>query len=139
MKNIMNLLHEFQDLFPTTFSEMKGNLGDLGEMNIPLKPDAKPVRQRPYHLNPRYKERVKAELDRNLDAGIIDPVEKSKWINPMVVQDKKMGEVRICVDLRKLNDACIHDPFLTPFTDEVLEGVGGQEMYSFRYGFSCYH
>jgi hypothetical protein len=26
----------------------------------------------------------------------------------------------ICVDLRKLNDACLHDPFLTPFTDEVL-------------------
>ena len=43
----------------------------------------------------------------------------------MVVQDKKTGEVRICVDLRKLNDVCIHDPFSTPFTEEVLEGVGG--------------
>ena len=32
-----------------------------------------------------------------------------------------------------------HDPFLTPFTDEVLEGVGGQEVYSFTYGFSGYH
>ena len=33
----------------------------------------------------------------------------------------------------------MHDPFLTPFTDEVLEGVGGQEMYSFMDGFSGYH
>ena len=33
----------------------------------------------------------------------------------------------------------MHDPFLTPFTDEVLEGVGGQEMYSFTDGFSGYH
>ena len=41
----------------------------------------------------------------------------------MVLEDKKMGEVQICVDLRKLNDACLHDLFLTPFTDEVLEGV----------------
>ena len=32
----------------------------------------------------------------------------------------------------------MHDPFLTPFTDEVLEGVGGQEMYSFTEGFSSY-
>jgi hypothetical protein len=39
------------DLFPTTFSEMKGIVGELGEMNISLKPDAKPVRQRPYRLN----------------------------------------------------------------------------------------
>ena len=46
----------------------------------------------------------------------------------MMVQDKKTGEVWIYVDLRKLNDACMHDPFPTPFIDEVLEGVGGQEM-----------
>ena len=57
----------------------------------------------------------------------------------MVVQDKKTSDIHICVDLRKLNDACIHDPFLTPFTDEVLEGVGGQEVYSFTDGFSGYH
>ena len=40
-----------------------------------------------------------------LDVGIIEPVEESEWISPMVVQDKKIGEVWICVDLRKLNDA----------------------------------
>ena len=39
---IIDLLHEFQDLFPTKFSEMKGTLGDLGEMNILLNPDVKP-------------------------------------------------------------------------------------------------
>ena len=71
--------------------------------------------------------------------GIIESVEESEWISPMVVQDNKTGEVWICVDLRKLNDAYMHDPFSTPFTDEVLEGVGGQEMYSFTYGFSGYH
>jgi len=44
----------------------------------------------------------------------------------MVVQEKKQkGEICICMDLRKLNDACVKDPFLTPFIDEVLENVGG--------------
>ena len=74
-----------------------------------------------------------------LDAGIIEPVEELEWISHMVVQDKKIGEVWICVDLRKLNDACMHDPFSTPFIDEVPEGVGGEEMYSFIDGFSGYH
>jgi hypothetical protein len=64
---------------------------------------------------------------------------ESEWISPMVVQDKKTGGIKICVDLRKLNDACLHDPFLTPFTDEVLENVGGKEAYSFTDGFSGYH
>ena len=80
------------------------------------------------------------ELDKMLAAGIIEPVEESEWVSPMVVQEKKTkGEIRICVDLRTLNDACLHDPFPTPFTDEVLENVGGQEVYSFTDGFSGYH
>ena len=91
MENITYLLHEFQDLFPMKFSEMKGILGDLGEMKILLKPDAKPVLWRPYHLNPQYKERVKDELDQMLDVGIIEPIKESEWISPMVVQDKKTG------------------------------------------------
>ena len=64
---------------------MKGILGYLGEMKIPLKPDAKLVKQCPYHLNLQYKERVKDELERILDAGIIELVEDSEWFSPMVV------------------------------------------------------
>jgi hypothetical protein len=43
------------------------------------------------------------------------------------------------VDLRKLNDAYLHDTFPTPFTVEVLENVGGKEVYSFTDGFSGFH
>jgi hypothetical protein len=57
----------------------------------------------------------------------------------MLVQDKKRGEIRICVDIRKLNDSYFHDPFPTSFTDEALDNVGGQEVYSFTNGFSGYH
>jgi hypothetical protein len=74
-----------------------------------------------------------------LEVGIIEHVEESEWIIPMVVQDKKIGYFRIYVDLRKLNDACLHDPFPTPFTDELLDNVGGHEVYSFTDGFSGYH
>ena len=56
-----------------------------------------------------------------LDAGIIELVEELVWIILIVVQDKNTtGEVHISVDLIKLNNACLHDPFPTPFTDEVL-------------------
>ena len=40
-------------------------------MKITLKLDAKLVKQRPYHLNPKYKEKVCLELDKMLTAGII--------------------------------------------------------------------
>jgi hypothetical protein len=43
MENIAYLVCEYQDIFPNTFSEIKDIVGELGEMNIPLKPGAKPM------------------------------------------------------------------------------------------------
>jgi hypothetical protein len=136
---ITELLHEYHDLFPTKFTDMKGIKGTMGEIRIPMKPNARLVKHRPYRLNPKYKEKVKIDLDRILEVGIIKPIEESEWIIPMVVQEKKTRDIRIYIDLRKLNDACLHDPFPTPFTDEVLYNVGGHEVYSFTYGFLGYH
>ena len=105
-----------------------------------MKEDARPVKQRPYRLNSRYKEKVKDEIDKMLAAGIIEPVEESEWVSPMVVQEKKTkGDIRIYVDLHKLNNASLYDPFPTPFNDEVLDNMGGQEVYSFTDVFSGYH
>lgn len=138
--NVVELLHEYQDLFPTKFTYLKGIIGDLGVMKITLKPNMNLVNQRPYRLNSKYKEEVHVELDKMLAARIIEPVEESDWVSPMMVQQKKQkDEIRICMDLRKLNDACVHDPFPTPFKDEVLDSIGGQEAYSFTDGFSRYH
>ena len=52
VERIAYLLSEYNDMFPTTFTDMKGIAGELGEMKIPLKPEARPIRQRPYRLNP---------------------------------------------------------------------------------------
>jgi hypothetical protein len=65
----------------------------------------------------KYKEKVKVEIDRMLDARIIEPVVESKWIIPMVAEDKNIGGIRIWVDVKKLNDACLHDSFPTLFID----------------------
>jgi len=74
IENIANLLHEYQDLFLKSFLDMKGIVGELFKMNIPLKLYGKPIRQRPYRLNPKCKEKVKAELDRMIEFGIIDTI-----------------------------------------------------------------
>jgi len=44
-------------------SDLKGIIGYVGVMRITLKLDTRPVKQRPYLLNMRYKERVLIELD----------------------------------------------------------------------------
>ena len=86
--------------------------------------NANPRKHRPYRLNPKYKGKVKEEINKMLLEGIIESVEEYKWIIPIVIQEKKTRGIKLCVNLRKLNDACVMDPFPTPFTDEVLESVG---------------
>ena len=81
-----------------------------------------PMKHRPYHLNPRIKEKVKKEVDKMLASGLVFPIEEAEWINPIVIQSKKDKEdFWFCVDYRSLNSACVHNPFLIPFSDEVLE------------------
>jgi len=72
---VTELFREYQDLFPTNFMDLKGIIRDLGMMKITLKPDAKLVKQMSYHLNPKYKKKVRLELDKMLMVGIIEPVE----------------------------------------------------------------
>ena len=68
VERITNLLHEYNDLFPTTFIEMEFIGWEIGEMKIPLKPEARFVIQWPYRLNPIYKQKVKAEIDKMLES-----------------------------------------------------------------------
>lgn len=108
-------------------------------MKISLKPETKPVKQILYHLHPKYKEKFHLKLDKMFMTVIIEPVEEYDCVNPMVVHEKKQkDEIRTCVHLKKLNDARVHDPFLTSFIDEVLDNVGGQESYFFSDGFFVY-
>ena len=88
------MLTKYQELFLTKFLELKGITRDLGFIHIMLKPYACPMKQFPYRLNPKYKHKVKEEIDKMLTVGIIEPIEQLDWVSPMVVQEKKMkGEI----------------------------------------------
>lgn len=121
-QEIQSPMREYEDLFLKTFSELKGIKGVMGEMKIELKLGSKSIRHRPYHLNPRVKMKVKKEIDKMLEASLIFLVEEAEWVSPIVIQSKKDTEdIRVCVYYRSLNSSCVHEPFPTPFTDEVLE------------------
>jgi len=112
----------------------------MGEMKIELKPGSNSVMHRSYRLNSRVKEKDKREIDKMLEVGLIFAVEEAKWVIPIVIQSKKgTKDIRVCEDYKSLNFAYVHDPFQTPFIDEVLEQVAGKESYSFIDGFLGYH
>ena len=62
---------------------------------------SKPVRLPPYRLPHAYRDQVKKELAEMECNGIIEPA-CSEWASLLlVVQKKKSGELRLCVDLQK--------------------------------------
>ncbi len=50
-------------------------------------------------------------------------------MSPIVIVPKKNGELKICIDFRKLNAATKKDPYPLSFTDEVLNIVVGYETF----------
>jgi len=111
-------------MFLALVLELKGIKGYLREMNIVLNSSARPIKHHPYWLNPRVKEKAKREIDKMLITRLIFPVDESRWIIPIFIQDKKdFEDIRVCVDYHILNNAYVYDPFPTPFNDEVLDNV----------------
>ena len=76
--------------------------------------------QRLYHLNPKYSLKVKKEIDKLLDVRFIYPIKNNEWVSPIIIVLKKNGEIRLCLDYRKLNTATKKDHFPLPFIDNFI-------------------
>ncbi|KAH9292824.1 hypothetical protein KI387_041999, partial [Taxus chinensis] len=79
VSKIIDLLCEFQDLFPCGYHELKGIHHSLGEMKIKLKEGAHLIWKRPYRMNLNLHVKVKEEIDKMITSGIIEAVEESEW------------------------------------------------------------
>ena len=115
------------------FPKLFNRLGSLdGDFTIHLKPDA-----RPYSLfTPRnvpipLRTKVKKELDRMETLGVIAKVEEpTEWCAGMVVVPKKSGDVRICVDLKPLNESVLREVHPLPKVDDTLAQLAGAAVFS---------
>ncbi len=72
-----------------------------------------PVYQQPYRIPHAWKDQVRQEIQTMLDAGIIVPSD-SPWTSPIIPVKKKDGNIRVCVDYRKLNMVTEEDRYQMP-------------------------
>ncbi|VDI27328.1 Hypothetical predicted protein [Mytilus galloprovincialis] len=96
---VANLLHEFVDVFALddfdlgTFSHIEHEI-DTG--------DARPIKQRIRRTPMCFAHEEESHLKKMLDAGIIEP-SISEWASAPVLVRKRDGNVRWCINYRKLN------------------------------------
>jgi hypothetical protein len=109
------------------------------EHEIKTYPDAKLVRKHLRVVNPRKAPTIKVEVEKLLNVGFIYPVPLTYWVSNPAPVDKKQGTIRVCMDFRDLNKACLKDNFPTPFIDQIIDKCVGSEVFSFMDGFSGYN
>lgn len=103
------MFQEFQDVFAWDYADLKGFDPKLAQHTIELEPNAKLIRQKKRHVNPKLEPLMHKELTKLVESGIIFPIKHTSWMSNLVPVRKKNGELRLCVDFRDLNRASLKD------------------------------
>lgn len=72
-QQLVMLLKKYKHVFAWSYDDLKAYKEDLFQHEIPLKPDAKPFRQKQRPINPTLLPKIKEEIIKMKDAGIIKP------------------------------------------------------------------
>ncbi|KAK7933739.1 hypothetical protein WMY93_004635 [Mugilogobius chulae] len=91
--------------------------------------DETPFKHRARPIHPRDIEAVRDHLRDLLEAGVIRESE-SPFSSPIVVVRKKNGDVRLCIDYRKLNLHTIKDAYALPNLEESFSALTGSRWFS---------
>ena len=85
------------------------------------------MRRIPFSL----KDKVTAKVNELLQNDIIERVEgPTTWVSLVVVAPKPSGDIRLCVDLRRANEAIVRERLPIPTVDEILESLNGSTVFS---------
>ena len=85
------------------------------------------MRRVPFYV----KDKVTAKVKELLEKDIIEKVKgPTLWVSPVVVTPKPLGDIRLCVDMRRANKAIIWERLPIPTIDEVLESLNGSGVFS---------
>ncbi|CAF3487193.1 unnamed protein product, partial [Rotaria socialis] len=109
---------------------------DLGhctkvQAHIQLKSDAIPKFFKPRPIPFAYLTGVKEEIERNVNAGILERIDASPWAAPIVPIKKPNGKIRICGDFKvTINAQILVDQHPIPSIDELLSRLNNGEKFT---------
>ena len=92
-----------------------------------MKPVTQPIRRTPFSL----RSKVEAKIQELVDLDIIEPAQgPTTWVNPVVVVPKSGGDIRLCIDMRRANQAIQRERHPIPTVDEIMKSLNGSKVFS---------
>ena len=106
-----------------------GKLKDY-KLKLHVDPEVTPIAQKPRRVPFALREKVSAKVDL-IAKDIVERIDgPTSWISPVVVAPKASGDIRLCVDMRKANEAIIRERIPIPTVDEVFGNLNGSAVFS---------
>ena len=101
------------------------------QADIHIDESVPPVAQKPRPVPFALREKVSAKIRELLDDDIIEPVQgPTPWVSPIVVAPKPNGDIRLCIDMRRVNEAVIRERYPFPTVDETLQQLNGSSVFT---------
>lgn len=91
--------------------------------------DDTPFKHRARPIHPHDIGAVRKHLQELLSSGVIRESE-SPFSSPIVVVRKKNGDVRLCIDYRKLNLQTVKDAYALPNLEETFSALNGSKWFT---------
>ncbi|CAB3985107.1 Transposon Tf2-9 poly [Paramuricea clavata] len=115
--------------YPTVFSGV-GKLNNY-QLKVHVNPDIPPVAQPPRRVPFHIRKVVDKKITELEDLDIIESVQgPTPWVSPLVAVPKANGEVRVCVDMRRANEAVIRERHPIPTLEETVQALNGATVFS---------
>ncbi|CAG9120633.1 unnamed protein product [Plutella xylostella] len=132
--NEVRHLHPFNELSPserTAADEVIQRFEDISFENMGLgrtdlinhvidTGDASPIKQRYYYMSPERLKELNSQVDEMIELDVIEK-SSSPWNSPVTMAPKSNGELRFCLDSRKLNEVSKHDAYPLPYIHSILD------------------
>ena len=118
------VLSDYKDVFT--------GLGRVGEpVELVLKASAKPKAVPPRLVPNNLRGKLKKELDKLLDQGVIvRDTSPSEWLCPIVMAYKPSGEMRLCLNPQYLNKQLVRAQCAIPTTPEIFGRISGSKVFT---------
>ena len=122
---------EITQKYPKVFDGLGKLKGRKVKLHVDenVTPTAQQHRRIPFHI----REQVEKELDRLEKLDVIEKVEgPTPWVSPIVAAPKPNApnQIRLCVDMRKANDAIRRERHVTPTIDDIIFKLNGATVFS---------
>ena len=91
--------------------------------------NSRPIVQRPYRKSEE-QEKIISEMCEQFQRDNIIRPSQSPWSSPVVLQKKKDGSWRFCIDYRKLNEVTEKDNYPLPRIQEIFDALAGAEYFT---------